>query len=182
MTGAGASRPVSSDWLPRRGHRVLSALAVFALAGCTWNNAAPAYFINASDVSLKVSVSMPGRLKPAGSLSTCRLDPQRMPMTIGDVEQVRHERVLLWPPVALANYDPDRCTATIDVPPGKAVLMYWDGSCSDYQERRSISKVAPTIDRLSIAGRDRSILLTGFQTAMAFKSSARHRDCTYEIR
>ena len=173
---------MSSDRRSWLGRVTKVLIGTLSLSACTWNRAVPAYLVNASLSNLKIAVSMPVRLEPTSDLSTCQFDPQRQPMTIGDLAQVRQQRVLLWPTVELNDYDSAKCSANILVPPGKAVLMYWDGTCSDYERRSSVPPKAPTLDRLQITGDEQSVVLTGFDTARAFKASAWHRDCRFVIK
>jgi hypothetical protein len=156
-----------------------TALGAFVLAGCATRTGIPAYLVNQGDAILNVELVMARTSIPShtGQQLVCGFDPRHVPIRSGPASEARDAQFRGWPAVELSNYDDEACSAGMELPPGGALLLFWNGTCSDYESNRDVSKDQPTLARLSITGGGRSIQLTGFETARAFKASSRRRDC-----
>jgi hypothetical protein len=159
--------------------------AATGIAGCSWlgDVIEPGYLINESGQELTVSVSMPRQKDGAGGAAvSCRLDPKADPIKIAHVRAVYEKRANDWRPASLTAYDAETCSATMSLPPDSALLMFWNGSCSDYRKYLPNPNYAPTLQRLTISGGGRSLDLTGYDTSKAFKASSWRRDCRLVIK
>ena len=159
--------------------------AVMAISACTalGDTSEPAFLVNESNASLTVSVSMPPPEKREdGERALCRFDPRADAMKIGSVRDAYARRRLgSWPPAELINYDSDRCTTTVIVPAGMALLMFNNGTCSDYEKNLPNPVLKPTIARLIITGGSHRVDLVGFDAAMAFLASPSKHSCLYVL-
>lgn len=159
--------------------------AVTAIGACKalGDTSEPAFLVNESAASLTVSVSMTRpEARDGGERALCRIDPRAAAMKIGSARDAyaRH-RLGAWPPAELINYDSDRCTATVIVPAGKALLMFVNGTCSDYEKHLPNPGLEPTIARLIITGGRERVELAGFDAAKAFLASPSRHSCFYVL-
>jgi hypothetical protein len=164
---------------------ILWTVAATTVAGCAWMGdvIVPGYLINASGTTLSVSVSVPrGPGGIQGTAARCRLDPTAEPIMTASVRAVYDRLANDWRPAKLSDYDAETCSATISLPPDSALLMFLNGSCSDYRKYLSNPDFTPTLKRLSISGGGRSIELADLDTAKAFHASHWRRDCRLVIK
>jgi hypothetical protein len=155
-----------------------------ALAGCGWlgDTIEPAYLINESGKSLTVRVSMAFRKIGEDQVSTtCRLERNAEPIKIAGARAVYEKNADAWRPVALAAFDPVECVATISLPNDSALLMFWNGTCSDDVKLLSDPRYGPTLKGLDVTADGISLALTGSDTAKAFKASRLRHDCRMTI-
>ena len=156
-----------------------------ALAGCGWMGdvIVPGYLINASGITLSVSVSVPRG--PRGTDLTgarCRLDPTADPIMIASIRAAHEKLANEWRPAKLSNYDAETCSATMSLPPDSALVMFRNGTCSDYHKYLSNPHFTPSLERLHITGGGRSIELADLETAKAFKASRWRHDCQLVVK
>lgn len=141
------------------------------------------YLINASGTTLSVSVSVPRRPNGTdGNAARCRLDPTADPIMIANVRAVHERLANEWRPVKLSEYDAEACSASISLPPDSALLMFLNGTCSDYGKYVTNPHFTPTLKRLRITGGGRSIELADLDTAKAFKASRWRHDCRLVVK
>jgi hypothetical protein len=156
-----------------------------ALVGCGWMGdvIVPGYLINASGTTLSVSVSVP--LGPRGTDLTgarCRLDPTADPVMIASTRAAHEKLANEWRPAKMSSYDAETCSATMSLPPDSALVMFRNGTCSDYRKYLSNPHFTPSLSRLHITGAERSIELADWDTAKAFKASRWRNDCRLVVK
>ncbi len=154
-----------------------------ALGGCVELHDQPAFLINerATPVSVSFTFLHEGDSSNAG-VSPCALERSLNPILINHARHAYDRQLRGWGAAELIDLDPARCSAATVLPPGEALLLYWNGTCSDYAKTGAQPPAAPTLERLQITGGGPSILLTGFDTAKAFKASSRRKDCRLVIK
>ncbi|HET9864330.1 MAG TPA: hypothetical protein VFP37_12860 [Steroidobacteraceae bacterium] len=168
---------------------VLTAGIAMSVNGCSaftalGDTSTPAFLVNESQGSLVVNVAMThSNERDDGGRTLCRIDPRLNPMKIGSARDAHTRRRLgSWPSAELLEYDSSQCTATVTVGPGKALLMYVNGTCSDYERALPNPRLKPTVERLSIAGDDRRVVLEGFEVAKVFRASPANQICLYTLK
>jgi hypothetical protein len=154
-----------------------------SLAGCGWMGdvIVPGYLVNASGTPLSVSVSVPLSHGANVTGARCRLDPTLEPIMIASIRAVHEKLANEWRPAKLSDYDAETCSASISLPPGSALKMFQNGTCSDYGKYLSNPQLTPSLNRLHITGGGRSIELADWDTAKAFKASRWRNDCQLVI-
>lgn len=160
--------------------------ATTTVAGCALMGdvIVPGYLINESSSTLLVSVSVPrGPSGMAdGTAARCRLDSTADPIMIANMRAVHERLANEWRPAKLSEYDAEACSAAISLPPDSALLMFLNGSCSDYDKHLSNPQFTPTLKRLSVTGGGHSIELADFETAKAFQASRWRHDCRMVVK
>lgn len=128
----------------------------------------PLIFVNASESSVRVRVSV-SLHAPPGESPRCRFDQ--------DPRQLTRQRVTggNWPSrdwsiPAGSDLDLNTCVATVDVPAGATMLVArYGGFCSDYQEiLAQAPNVLPQFKTFSVETALERIELEGWQVAAAF--------------
>jgi hypothetical protein len=137
------------------------------LGGCACSEFRPAYLVNESRLPLTVTLSLPVPVGVSGQAPTCRLKKHVQPLLMGKAKYARTNQFRGWPLAELSNFDPEVCEATFEVPPDKAVLVYWADPCATEVE-------PPVIGRLSVTDEGgRSIKLLGRDADAAFEPTSR---------
>ena len=159
-------------------------LAVVSCQASLGDTSELAFLINESTQTLTIHVSMGrGEIGADGRRPLCRFDPKSAPIRIGSVvDAYARRRTGSWPSVELVDYDSEKCSATVVLPATSALLMFTNGTCSDYGKYAANAGLEPTIERLKITGADRDLSLEGFDVAKAFEPSRSDNTCKLVIR
>lgn len=143
----------------------------------------PAYLINESGEGLVVEVSMPRQdVNRNGNLALCKFHPQGAPFKLATRDDAYAHRFSAFLPAELEQQDLEKCTATVKLPPGGALLMFANDTCSNEADQIAEGGIGPVIDHLRITGPSHAIDLKGSNASLAFQWSWWDRDCKFVIK
>ena len=120
----------------------------------------PSLLINQSGEAIQVTYSMT-LFDIGGRKADCRMDFLKPKFAPNGSDE--------WRVAPDYRYDRARCEMSFDLPAGMTAHIDENGSCGARDSSLDASPVEPTINRLAIVGKSRSLTLNGAQVPAAFR-------------